>query len=384
MRPRGTIKSRSPGSYRIRYTLGRDPVSGKRRFGTATVRGTRKEAEQELVRLLRTVHTGEHVDPSRVTVGDWLGLWIDSTRAEVSPKTHERYEEIVRCYLVPGLGKLPLQRLTATDIARAYAGFTRNPSPRTRRHVHRILRSALARAVEQQAIAKNPTDALKRLPKVERKPPATLTVEQSQQLLTAIRHTTTYWPTMLALATGMRRGELLALRWRDVDLAASVVRVVESLEQTKAGLRFKPTKSEKGRAVALPGFAVEELRRHKQAQAEALLGLGVRQSGDTLVCGRFDGEPKGPSTLTHEFVQLVRRIRGVPHIRFHDLRHTHATHLLASGVHPKVVQERLGHSTIAMTMDIYSHVNPTMQAEAVAKLDAAFAVGDHFSDHREK
>jgi hypothetical protein len=135
MRPRGTIKSRTPGSYRIRYSLGRDPVSGRRRWGTATVRGTRKDAERALVRALKAVADGEHVDPSRVTVGDWLGLWVDSTRAEVSPKTHERYAEIVRCYLVPALGGIRLQRLTASDIQKGYNSFTRSPSPRTRRHI---------------------------------------------------------------------------------------------------------------------------------------------------------------------------------------------------------------------------------------------------------
>ena len=181
----------------------------------------------------------------------------------------------------------------------------------------RILKSALTRAVEQQALARNPADALKRLPKVERKPIAALTVEQSQKLLTEIKHTTTYWPVMLALATGLRRGELLALRWRNVDLDHGTIRVVQSLEQTKAGLRFKSTKSDKGRGVALPAFAIAELRRHKQAQAEALLALGVRQSGDTLVCGRVDGEPKQPASLTHEFTYLVGRIRGFPRIRFH-------------------------------------------------------------------
>jgi len=379
MRRRGTIQSRSPGSYRIRYSLGDDPVTGRRRWVTATVRGSRKDAERELTRRLRTVDTGEHVDPLRMTVADWLTLWLDSTRAEVSPKTHERYAEIVRCYLVPGLGALGLQRLAPSDIQRAYNSFTRDPSPRTRRHIHRILKSALARAVEQQALGRNPADALKRLPKVERKPIAALTIEQSQKLLGAIQHTTTYWPVMLALATGLRRGELLALRWRNVDFDAGAVRVVESLEQTKAGLRFKSTKSERGRAVALPSFAIAELRRHKQAQAEALLALGVRQSGDSLVCGRVDGEPKQPASLTHEFTYLVGRLRNFPRVRFHDLRHSHATHLLAGGVHPKIVQERLGHSTIAVTMDIYSHVTPGMQNEAVAKLDQAF--GDHFGDH---
>jgi len=156
-------------------------------------------------------------------------------------------------------------------------------SARTRRHIHRILKSALARAVEQQALTRHPAAALKRSPKVERRPPATLSVEQSQRLLAGIKHTTTYWPVMLALATGLRRGEIFALRGRNVDLNTGTIRVVESLEQTKAGLRFKSTKSEKGRGVALPSFAVTELRSHKQAQAQTLLALGVRQSGDTLV-----------------------------------------------------------------------------------------------------
>src|SRR6516162_3986000 len=138
MRPRGTITSRSPGSYRIRYSLGRDPVSGKRRFGTATIRGTRREAERELVRLLRTVDTGEHVDPNRMTVGDWLEAWLKAL--EISPKAHERYTEIVRCYLTPGLGQIQLTKLTPIQIQEAYSGFRRKDgtalAPSTRRYIH--------------------------------------------------------------------------------------------------------------------------------------------------------------------------------------------------------------------------------------------------------
>ena len=375
MRPRGTITSRSPGSHRIRISLKeRDPVSGARRFTTKTVRGTKTEAKQELTRLLGEIDAGKHVDASRMTVGEWLSAWVDATKAEVSPKTHERYAEIVRCYLTPALGSLRLQKLTTADIQRAYNNFDRNPSPRTRRHIHRILKSALARAVEQNALTRNPAAALKRLPKAEAKPVNTLTVEQSTLLLTAIRHTTTYWPTLIALATGMRRGEILALHWKNVDLESGTVRVVESLEQTKAGIRFKSTKSEKARAVPLPKFAVTKLKQWKREQAEALLRLGVAQGPDTLVCPREDGEPKQPDSLTHEFTYLVGRV-DVPRVRFHDLRHSHATQLLARGVHPKIVQERLGHSTIAITLDLYSHVSDTMQANAVAQLDNAFGSG---------
>jgi integrase len=372
MRPRGSITQRSPGSYRLRYSLGRDPVTGKRKWGTATIRGTRAEAERELTRRLKAANAGEHVDPSRLIVGDWLRLWLDTMRPAVTPKTHERYADIVRCYLVPTLGGLRLQKLMPSGITRAYARFDRNPSPRTRRHIHRILRSALERAVEQQVIVRNPADAITRLPKVERQPIATLTVEQSNQLLRSLAHTTTYWPVLIALATGMRRGEILALRWGNVDLDRGIVSVVESLEQTRArGLRFKSPKSGKGRSITLPRFAMEELRRRKREQAEALLALGVRQDGRTLVCATQDGSPRSPESFTTRYMEYVAKA-GVPKVRFHDLRHSHATQLLTQGVHPKVVQERLGHSSISMTLDIYSHVTATMQADAAATLDAAY------------
>jgi integrase len=172
-----------------------------------------------------------------MTVGDWLELWTQTTKAEVSPKSHERYAEIVRCYLAPALGTIALQRLTPSDIQKAYNNFTRNldrnPSPRTRRHIHRILKSALARAVEQQALPRNPADALKRLPKVEVEPITVLTVEQATRLLKAISHTASYWPTLIALATGMRQGEILALRWKNLDLDHGTVRVMESLDKPR-------------------------------------------------------------------------------------------------------------------------------------------------------
>jgi integrase len=378
----GHIRERSPGSCELRYTLGTDAATGRRRTATATVRGTRKDAEKELRRLLRSVDTGEHVDPTRMTVREWLATWLAAIREEVSPKTHERYSEIVCNYLSPSLGALPIAKLAPVDIQRVYTDLAtggrrdRKPgglSPQTRRHLHRILRSALARAVEQQVIARNPADAFrKRMPKVERHGMATLSAEQSQLLFDAIRHTRVYWPVVIALATGMRRGEVLALRWRNIDLDRGTVRVVESLEQTKAGLRFKAPKTDKARAITLPAFATDELRRLKREQAEELLRLGVRQSGETLLCARADGEPLQPRSLTHEFTRLIGRAKGVPRVRFHDLRHSHATQLLIAGVHPKVAQERLGHSTITTTLDLYSHVSETMQEDAAARIDAAF------------
>jgi integrase len=378
MRRTGHIRERSPGSFELRYPLGTDAATGKRRIATATVRGSRKDAEKELRRVLRSLDTGEHVDPNRITVREWLTTWLDSTRQEVAPRTAERYGEIVANYLVPALGNLQLAKVAPIHLQDAYnalaTGGRRDGkpgglSPRTRRHIHRILSSALARAVEQQLIARNPCDAFKkRLPKVERRELATLTAEQSARLLDSIRSHRVYWPVLLALATGMRRGEILALRWRNVDLDQGTIRVVESLEQTKAGMRFKAPKTEKTRAITLPTFAVEELRRLRHDQAERLLKLGIRQSSDCLICGREDGEPMLPTSLTHEFAKVSGRVKDAPRVRFHDLRHSHATQLLLAGVHPKVAQERLGHASITTTLDLYSHVTATMQEDAAAKL----------------
>jgi integrase len=379
----GHIRQRSPNSWELRYSLGTDPATGKRRIATSTVKGNRRAAEKELRRLLRTLDTGEHVDPTRMTVREWLTAWLAAAREEVSPKSHERYSEIVENYLAPELGALPIVKLAPAHIGVVYAkwategrrdGKPGGLSPRTRRHIHRILKAALGRAVEQQVLARNPADAFrKRLPKVERREMVTLTAEQSARLLNAIKHTRVYRPVLIALATGMRRGEVLAVRWRNIDLERAAVRVVESLEQTKGGtLRFKAPKTERMRAITLPAYAVEELRRLKREQAEELLALGIRQSCETLVCARADGEPHQPRSLTHEFTYFIRRLKDFPRVRFHDLRHSHATQLLLAGVHPKVAQERLGHSTISTTLDLYSHVTETMQEDAATELDRAF------------
>jgi integrase len=382
MRRTGHIRERSLGSFELRYSFGTDPATGRRKIATATVRGSRKDAEKELRRLLRALDTGEHVDPNRITVRAWLATWLAAVQAEVAPRTHERYGEIVNNFLAPMMGNLQLAKLAPAHLQDAYNGWATagrrdgkagGLSPRTRRHIHRIFSAALGRAVEQQLIARNPCDAFKkRLPKVERREMATLTAEQSAVLLDAVRHSHVYWPVLIALATGARRGETLALRWKNVDLDRGTVRIVESLEQTRSGLRFKAPKTEKARAISLPAFAVNELRRLKLEQAEELLRVGVRQSSDTLVCARRDGEPLQPQSLTHEFPRFLARLKDFPRVRFHDLRYSHATQLLLAGVHPKVAQERLGHSTISTTLDLYSHVTATMQEDAASRLDAAF------------
>jgi len=222
------------------------------------------------------------------------------------------------------------------------------------------------RAQRWQLLAGNPADAV-RPPKVERQQMSVLDTATAD-LIEAARETPMFVPILLGVRCGLRRGEVVALRWRNVDLERGQISVVASAEQTDEGVREKEPKNGKGRTVVLSATEVEELRAHRVRQAQALLALGVRLTDDHHVVARKDGQALQPRSLTHAFVQFARR-HGFQ-VRLHDLRHSHATHMLASGVHPKIAQERLGHSSIGITLDLYSHVLPGMQAEAVNRVDA--------------
>jgi integrase len=227
------------------------------------------------------------------------------------------------------------------------------------------LTASLNRAVELQLIPRNPAVVLRRrLPKAERAEVQTLTADQTRALLEELRGRPQYWPVMLAITTGARRGEILALRWRHFDADRGTVRIAESLSPE---LRLGPTKSGKPRVIALPGLAVQELRARRIGQAQELLRLGTRQSADSLICAWEDGSVIRPEQLSHFCDRLFARL-GLPG-RFHVLRHTHATQLLLAGIHPKVAQERLGHATVAMTLDIYSHVTERQHDEAAERID---------------
>jgi integrase len=191
-----------------------------------------------------------------------------------------------------------------------------------------------------------------------------------------MRNTRMFMPVALAAMCGLRRGEIIALKWRNVDFDNVQIAVVESAEQTKTGVRYKEPKGGRARTVALSPTMIEELRAHRIVQAQELLRVGVRVSDDTFVIAQADGTPLQPRSLTHEWVRLIGKT-ALPRIRFHDLRHAHATHLLASGVHPKVASERLGHSKVGITLDLYSHVLPGMQADAANRVDAVLRAALH-------
>jgi integrase len=233
-----------------------------------------------------------------------------------------------------------------------------------------VLKQALKQAVRWELINRNPADAVDP-PKVERTKMNTLDVPQTAELLDALRGQRVFIATVLAALCGLRRGEIAALRWRSVDLNAGSLSVIQSAEQTKAGVRYKEPKSGRGRNVALSASVIDELKAWRVQQARELLQLGTRPTGETLICTTAAGDGIQPNSLTHEFLKAIDAT-ALPRVRFHDLRHAHATHMLAAGVHPKVASERLGHSKVGITLDLYSHVMPGMQADAVSLVDAAF------------
>ncbi|HSX76272.1 MAG TPA: site-specific integrase, partial [Shinella sp.] len=242
-------------------------------------------------------------------------------------------------------------------------------SPRTVHHCRRVMLTAMDQAVKWDLLKRNPV-ALTRPPKVERKQMEAYSAPQTAVLLDELRASRVFIPVLLAALCGMRRGEIIALRWKDIDLAGAIIAVTRSAEQVGTEVRYKETKSGKARTVALSSTVLEELRRHRLGQAEEQLKLGIRPSEESFVVAQIDGAPLKPVSLTHEWTRLLAKT-DLPRIRFHDLRHSHATQLLAAGVHPKIASERLGHSTVGITLDLYSHVMPGMQANAAEQVDAA-------------
>jgi integrase len=372
---KGHIRERSPGRWAIVIDL-LDPETGRRRRKWHSFRGTKREAQVECSRLISALSGGAYIEPAKVTVGQFLDRWLDHIKSRVSPRTHERYGEIVRKNVNPLLGAVVLTKLRPMQVSEAYAKALSEGrrdgkgglSASTVRYMHVILKASLGQAVRWQVLARNPVDAVD-APKIGRGVMRTYDLAQTAELIEATRGSRMRITVMLAVLCGLRRGEIAALRWRHVNLAAAQLAVTESAEQTRAGVRYKPPKSGRGRTVALSPRVVNELRSHRIEQAQELLKLGVPASDEIFVVAQADGQPLQPRTITHQWHLLLGRNKSLPRIRFHDLRHAHATHLLSAGVHPKIASERLGHSKVGITLDIYSHVMPGVQEDAAARVD---------------
>jgi integrase len=371
---KGHIRERSPGRWAIILD---DPSSPTRKRRWHSFKGTKRQAQVECARLIAEIQRGTYIAPDKTTFAEFAERWLVHMAAQVSPKSHARYGELMRKNIVPLLGKIVLTKLKPATISDAYGKALVNGrrdgtgglSPRTVTHMHRVLKQSLGQAVKWELLNRNPADAVDP-PKVERSLMQTYDLDQTVTLIDAMRGTRLLVPTMLAVLCGLRRGEVVALKWKNVDLERGRLSVVESAEQVGTRVRYKPPKNGKGRTLAMSARLVEELRAHRAQQAEELLKVGVRLTNESFVVAQIDGSPIQPDTLTQDWVRKIEKT-GLPAYRFHDLRHAHATHMLANGIHPKVASERLGHSKIGITLDLYSHVLPGMEEDAAERVDEA-------------
>jgi integrase len=375
---RGYIRRRSKGSWEVTVELGRDPVTQKRLRKTKNVKGARRDAEREQAKLIHQLETGDYVDSGKETTGEFLLRWLrDYAATNVDATTYIRYEQITRLHLIPTLGTVPLGGLRPSHIVSAEQKWltkgnvrTRGPlSPQTVIHHHRVLREALQQAVKWQVLARNPADAVDP-PRAGGDEMSVLGIEQVRTLLLAARGSEIEPVIATAIFTGLRLGEMLGLRWSDIDLVARQLRVVQTIKRLGKGriVTGSPKTHRSRRTVALPGDLVDLLRDHRLRQLEVRLAAGSAYDGD-LVLADAIGRPLNGDRIRARFYALLKTA-GLPRIRLHDLRHTHATLMLAQGTHPKIVSERLGHSGIGITLDVYSHVLPGLQAEAAEQLGA--------------
>jgi len=367
----GSIYQRKDGRWAASVTL-----EGRKR---KTYYGkTRREVQEQLKIALHEQQQGVLVAGPQQKVEQFVTHWLEDVHKHtVRPRTYERYEAMVRLHIIPGIGHHQLQKLSPQHLQALYAKkLDEGLSPTTISGIHKMLHLALKKAVHWNLVPRNVCDAVTP-PRVKRYEIQPLNREQIQQFLSAATGHRLEALFVLALATGMRRGELLALKWQDIDFASGTLQVRRILTHMpmklngRGGYVEAEPKTEKSRRnIAIAPFALEKLKQHRVRQLEERLKAGEAWTDNDLVfCSTVGGHLHTSRILFAQFKALLKKA-GLPDIRFHDLRHSSATMLLSVGVHPKVVQEILGHSQISMTMDIYSHVLPTMQQEAMSKLNS--------------
>ncbi|MFZ5597848.1 MAG: tyrosine-type recombinase/integrase [Bacillota bacterium] len=377
----GKYQGKGGDRYYIVYDLPRDPATGKRRQKKVSGFLTKKEAEMELAKAISRLADGEYIEPTNQTVAEYLTHWLETYgKHNLAESTYVSYRNIIVNHLIPHLGNIPLQKLLPAHLQNYYYSTLKEGrvdskkilgkalSPTTVLYHHRVIREALHHAFQLGIINRNVADMVKP-PRKEKKEIQVLLEEDIPKLLGVVKGTYLYMPVYLALMTGMRMGEILALEWQDIDLNNGVITISKSLRPCKgAEPKFQQPKTPGSRrTVEITPSVIKTLKEHKITQAKKKLATGKSSFRYNLVCCRKDGAPIRPNTLPSQFRYWANKV-GIK-IRFHDLRHTHATLLLKEGVSPKVVAERLGHSTTRLTLDTYSHVVPGMQRDAALKLE---------------
>lgn len=374
---RGHIRKRGKKWAAVVF-LGFDE-NGKRKYKWFGGFGTRKAAEKFLAEKLQELHKGAYVEPSDEPFGTYLLRWLEDKRMHVKQRTYEIYRRIIRIHVAPHIGNIPLSKLKSQHLRELYTRLQQGEKPLSNRYVgqiHTMLHDALETAVRWELIPRNPADAVK-APRPENKQMKFWTMDEVRRFLEAAEGDRFYIAFLLAITTGMRLGEILALKWSDIDIRCGRIHVQRTVNVLEDGTwAFTEPKSAAGRRmVAIPKKTIEALKKYKHEQDRIKKEMGDAYEDNDLVISRRDGGPVRQTRVREHMIRIAEKA-DVPAIRFHDLRHTHASLLLEQGVHPKIVSERLGHSKVSITLDTYSHVLPGLQ-EQVAESFAEALFGSH-------
>ena len=367
----GQLIQRGDRKWLVRVFMGRGP-DGKRRYFNKTIHGTKKDAQRFLNEKLHEQDLGVLVVPSNQLLRDYLAEWVDKGKPGVRPRTRESYRWQIIRYINPRLGDYRLDQLTPLHIQELVNDMTaRGLSPRTVRYTHSVLKAAINQAIRWRMLAHNPATVVE-LPKRERKEMRALSPEEANAFLDSARGDRWEMLWELLLVSGLRPGEALALKWTDVEWNECRLRVQRTLVRDESdGWQFEAPKTDRSRrSVVVPKTTIESLRKHRVRQAEARLQRSESYAELDLIFANSAGDPLDYRVTVRRHFKPIVKAAGLAPLRPYDLRHTCATLLLASGEHPKVVAERLGHASTVMTLDVYSHVLPTMQEAAADKLDA--------------
>jgi integrase len=381
----GQIISRGKNVWLVRIYLGRDET-GKRIYLNKTIHGPRKAAQAWLNQRLTERDAGIAVKPAQQTLNEYLDRWLETAvKPKVRPKTWMGYRSLLHNHIRPALGARPLARIKPLEVQQAFQDMIdRGLSARTIEYTRMVLRQAFKQAIQWRLLTFNPCDGVQ-IPRRQRREMQALSPEQARRFLVVARGTRYGMLFELAITTGLRPSEYLALKWEDIDFERGTLSVVRSLDAMPGGgYRLEETKTRNSRRVVklLPSV-LRALLEHRQAQQRLREEAGERWNEQGFVFTNAEGGPLDGHNLSSRHLRRILKEAGLPQIRLYDLRHTAATLALSAGVPVKVVSEMLGHSSVALTLDVYSHVLPHMQEDAARRMAALLEdSGGHLAAER--
>ena len=369
----GTIRQRPDGRWEARFTVGRDPGTGKQ-IQKSVYGATQQEVRKKLTQAVTALDNGDYQEPNKMTVGQWLDIWLEDYQGEVKPRTKELYQQQVDYYIRPALGAVGLQNLRTHAIQSFYnsllkpRGEKKPLSAKSLKNIHGIIHRALQQAVEIGYLKSNPSDACK-LPRVQRKPIKPLDEKEIRLFLKAIEGTRYEAIMIVDLFTGLREGEVVGLMWDCIDFENGTICIDKQVQSKKGGgYRIIPPKNGKSRIITPAPTVMAVLRQQRKDQIEKRLRAGALWKDTGFVFTNEIGEHFGPAAVYKSFKKIVSSI-GIPEARFHDLRHSFAVLSLQAGDDIKTVQENMGHHTAAFTLDVYGHVTEQMKRESAARME---------------